>query len=60
MPFHDKPSSRSLASSLELFLRLRKPELSRGDMLGHIEGGDGPGPVLFVLTLSVLPPLPPG
>jgi hypothetical protein len=29
-------------------------------MLGRIESGDGPGPVLFILTLPVLLPLPPG
>jgi hypothetical protein len=29
-------------------------------MLGQIESNDGPGPVLFILTLPILLPLPPG
>jgi len=39
---------------------MRQAELSLGDMLDRIESADGPGPVLFVLTLPVLLPLPPG
>jgi len=39
---------------------MRKTELSLGEMLDHIEGRDGPGPLLFILTLPVLLPLPPG
>jgi len=53
-------SSSSLADSLKPFLRLRKPELSLGEMLDRVEAKDGPGPVLLVLTLPVLLPLPPG
>jgi hypothetical protein len=60
MPTSTDPSSRSLASSLEPFLKLRQAELTLGDMLGRIESADGPGPILFILTLPVLLPLPPG
>jgi hypothetical protein len=60
MPAPDQPSSHSLASSLQPFLRMRKTKLSLGEMLAHIEGRDGPGPLLFILTLPVLLPLPPG
>lgn len=50
----------SLADALRPFLRLRKAELTLGEILGHVETEDGPGPVLFILTLPVLLPLPPG
>lgn len=50
----------SLAASLRPFLRLRRDELTLGEMLDRVEGHDGPGPVLFILTLPVLLPLPPG
>jgi hypothetical protein len=53
------PSS-SLADSLKPFLRLRRPELTLGEMLDRVEVKDGAGPVLLVLTLPVLLPLPPG
>jgi len=53
-------SSHSLASSLKPFLRLRRAELSLGEMLDRIESDNGPGPVVFILTLPILPPLPPG
>lgn len=53
-------SSNSLADSLKAFLHTRKAELSVGEMLERVEGEDGPGPVLLVLTLPVLLPLPPG
>lgn len=42
------------------FLGMKTAELSLGEMLGRIESAEGPGPVLFVLTLPVLLPLPPG
>jgi hypothetical protein len=60
MPSSLDAPPQSLASSLEPFLRMRKAELSLGEMLDHIEGHDGPGPLLFILTLPVLLPLPPG
>jgi hypothetical protein len=53
-------ADHSLAASLKPFLRLRKTELSLGEMLERVESQDGPGPVLFILTLPVLMPLPPG
>ncbi len=53
-------SSTSLADSLKPLLRLRKAELSVGEMLDEVERKDGLGPVLFALTLPVLAPLPPG
>jgi hypothetical protein len=53
-------SDPSLAASLKPFLRLRKAELTLGEMLERVESDDGPGPVLFILTLPVLLPLPPG
>jgi len=53
-------AGHSLAASLQPLLRARKAELSVGEMIGRIESGDGPGPILFVLTIPVLLPLPPG
>jgi len=53
-------AGQSLAASLQPLLRARKPVLSVGEMIGRIESGDGPGPILFVLTVPVLMPLPPG
>jgi hypothetical protein len=53
-------ASSSLADSLKPFLRLRKAELSLGEMLDRVEVEDGPGPVLLALTLPILLPLPPG
>src|SRR5271156_3852112 len=60
MPTPTAPSSHSLASSLEPFLRLTKAELGLGEMVDQIESDDGPGPILFILTLPILLPLPPG
>jgi hypothetical protein len=34
--------------------------LALGELLDRVQSADGPGPVLFVLTLPVLLPLPPG
>ncbi len=60
MPPKQARTSNSLADSLKPFLRTRKAELSLGEMLERVEGDDGVGPVLLVLTLPVLLPLPPG
>jgi hypothetical protein len=60
MPRKQPRTSNSLADSLKPFLRLRKVELSLGEMLARVEGEDGVGPVLLVLTLPVMLPLPPG
>jgi len=53
-------AGHSLAASLQPLLRSRKAELSVGELMARIEGQDGPGPILFALTLPVLLPLPPG
>src|SRR5580698_3966390 len=55
-----KPAGESLAAALRPLLRSRKARLTIGEMMARIEVGDGLGPVLFVLTLPVLLPLPPG
>ena len=58
-----KPSSASatdLSASLRLLLRSRKARLSLGEIVTRFEGHGGLGEVLFVLTLPVLLPLPPG
>jgi len=60
MPKSAPAAGHSLAASLQPLLKARKAELTVGEMVGRIESGDGPGPVLFVLTLPVLLPLPPG
>ena len=60
MPRKQARTSNSLADRLRPFLRTRKTELSLGEMLARVEGDDGVGPVLLVLTLPVLLPLPPG
>lgn len=54
------PAGHSLADSLQPLLHARKAELSVGEIMARIETGDGPGPVLFALTLPILAPLPPG
>jgi len=53
-------AGQSLAASLKPLLRARKSKLTVGEMVRRVEHGDGPGAVLFVLTLPVLLPLPPG
>ena len=60
MALSSAAADQSLAASLQPLLHARKAELSIGEMVDRIERGDGPGPVLFVLTLPVLLPLPPG
>jgi hypothetical protein len=39
---------------------MRKERLSVGELMGRLEDADGPGPLLFALTLPVLLPMPPG
>jgi hypothetical protein len=52
---------RSMTATLKKLLRgQRKDRLKLGDLVGEIEADDGPGPVLFVLTLPILLPMPPG
>ena len=57
-----KPASGggSLVATLKPLLRMRKAELSVGELMKRLEDADGPGPVLFALTLPVLVPMPPG
>jgi len=50
----------SLTTRLKPFLRMRKAELTLGEVVARMDGDDGLGPSLFVLTLPVLLPLPPG
>ena len=54
------PRVHSLAKSLAPLLKLRKADVTLGEMLDRVEDGDGPGSVLLILTLPVLLPLPPG
>lgn len=52
---------RTLSGTLEGLLRGGEhDQLKVGDLMDEIEDEDGPGPVLFLLTLPVLLPMPPG
>jgi hypothetical protein len=51
---------QSIATRLQPLLSSRKPRLSLGEMVAGIDGDDGLGPVLLVLSLPLLLPLPPG
>jgi hypothetical protein len=53
-------SATDLSASLRQLLRSRKARLSLGEIVRRFEGHGGLGEVLFVLTLPVLLPLPPG
>jgi len=55
-----KPADGSLVASLKPLLRVRKARLSVGELMERLEDSDGPGPVLFALTLPVMVPMPPG
>jgi len=55
-----KPADGSLVASLKPLLRVRKARLSVGELMERLENSDGPGPVLFALTLPVMVPMPPG
>jgi hypothetical protein len=59
MPKTSKPP-QSLAGALQRVLRGRKARVTLGEIVARAEGDGGLGPVLFVLTLPVLLPLPPG
>jgi hypothetical protein len=54
-----KPA-QSLAAALQQVMRGRKAHVTLGEIVSRAEGDGGLGPVLFVLTLPVLLPLPPG
>ena len=60
MPKAPSPAGQSLAARLRPLLRSRKAELTLREMVAKMDGDGGLGPVLFVLTLPVLAPLPPG
>ncbi len=49
-----------MVASLKPLLRSRKERLSVGELMAKLEDANGPGPVLFALTLPVLLPMPPG
>src|SRR5215469_5112385 len=52
---------RTLSGTLKALMRgCETDQLALGDLLDEIEQDEGPGPVLFVLTLPVLLPTPPG
>jgi hypothetical protein len=55
-----KPAGQSLVASLKPLLRVRKARMTVGELMDRLEDSDGPGPVLFALTLPVLLPMPPG
>jgi hypothetical protein len=60
MPKRPDNAPQSLAASLKPLLRTRKARVSLGEMVDRIDDDDGVGPVLFVMTLPVLAPMPPG
>jgi hypothetical protein len=49
-----------MAARLKPLLRKGGERIKLCEMVERIDGDEGPGPVLFVLTLPVLLPLPPG
>lgn len=60
MPKTANPAAQSLVASLRRLLRVRKVRVTLGEIVARAEGDGGLGPVLFVLTLPILLPLPPG
>ena len=60
MPSSKPPAVQSLAASLKSLLRGRKARVSLKEVVDRVEGHGNLAPVLFVLTLPVLLPLPPG
>jgi hypothetical protein len=54
------PSEPSLVASLEPLTQRPEADLSLDEIMKQIERAEGPGPVLFILTVPVLLPLPPG
>jgi hypothetical protein len=60
MPSSRRPATPSLAASLRPVLRRRRAHISLGDLTARVDRGENLGAVLFVLTLPVLAPLPPG
>jgi hypothetical protein len=60
MPKTSECVVQSIAARLQPLLSSRKPRLTLGEMVAGIDGDDGLGPVLLVLSLPLLLPLPPG
>ncbi len=60
MPNPPESPVQSITARLQPLLSSRKPRLSLGEMVAGIDGDDGLGPVLLVLSLPLLLPLPPG
>jgi hypothetical protein len=60
MPKPRTLAAQSLAASLRRVLAGRKARVTLGEIVARAEGDGGLGPVLFILTLPVLLPLPPG
>jgi hypothetical protein len=50
----------SLADRLTPLMREAEPRIRLDEMVARIDGDEGLGPILFVLTLPVMLPLPPG
>jgi hypothetical protein len=60
MPKARSRAAQSLVASLRRVLSGRGTRVTLGEIVARAEGDGGLGPVLFVLTLPVLLPLPPG
>ena len=60
MPKKAQPAPQSLVASLRRIQLGRKARVSIGEIVAQAAGEGGLGPVLFLLTLPVLLPLPPG
>ena len=54
------PAGRSILAGVDPFLDRAEADVKLGEIVDAIEAQDGLGPVLFVLTLPVLLPVPPG
>ncbi len=54
------PAKDSMAARLKPLMRKHGERIALSEMVDRIDGDEGAGPVLFVLTLPVLLPLPPG
>jgi len=60
MPAASDPPTQSLSGRLRPFLETENRHLRLDELVARIDGDSGPGPTLFVLTLPVMLPLPPG
>lgn len=55
-----KAASPSIAENLKALMRKRKDQVSVREAIEDIETHEGLAPVVFVLTLPILAPMPPG